>query len=85
MPVINSGASDLMEWREAFNKTLDHFDIKAAEIAERSGVDAVQISKFRNSKKDMHAHNFQKLIDALPSQAKMYFWYLAMSSPESVP
>lgn len=72
-----------MDFRDAFNETLERYQIKASELAELSGLDPVQISKFRNKHKNMQTHNFQRLIEALPSAAKMYFWYLVMSEDEA--
>jgi DNA-binding Xre family transcriptional regulator len=75
-----------MDFRDAFNETLEHYQIKALELSELSGLDPVQISKFRNKHKNMQTHNFQRLIEALPSAAKMYFWYLVMADDQaSVP
>ena len=73
-----------MDFRDAFNETLEHYQIKASELSEVSGLDPVQISKFRNKHKNMQTHNFQKLIDALPANARMYFWYLVMADDENV-
>ncbi|MGD1906817.1 MAG: helix-turn-helix domain-containing protein [Leptolyngbyaceae cyanobacterium] len=68
-----------VDFRDALNEVLRQYDIKANDLAARSGIDEVQISKFRNKHKNMQTQNFERLIAALPQNARMYFWYLVMA------
>jgi hypothetical protein len=65
--------SRVIDPRDALNKTLEVFDLKAADLAERSGIDAQQISRYRNKRKDMNSLNLYKLIEAMPIEAQFYF------------
>lgn len=59
--------------RDALDQTLRVFELKASDLAERSGIDAQQISKYRNKRKDMNSLNLYKLIEAMPIEAQFYF------------
>ncbi len=67
-----------MGYREAFDETVKLFDLRAADIADRSGVGENQISRFRNGKTDIQVSSLQKLIDSLPGNAKAYFYSRVM-------
>lgn len=62
-----------MDYREAFNLTLDKFKISAKSLAQKSGVQERQISHFRNGK-DLMAETLFALVAALPSEAQIYFF-----------
>lgn len=63
---------------EAFNKTLQRYGIANNWLAEESGVEKSIISKFRNGKTRIQTDTLDKLIDALPSDAKVYFLTLKL-------
>lgn len=69
-----------MNYREALNKTFEAFDIKASDIAKRSGLGENQISNYRNGKSDLYSENLQLIINTLPIEAKMYFYGLLLQS-----
>jgi len=74
--------------RDALNKTLQVFDLKAADLAERSGIDAQQISRYRNKRKDMTSLNLYRLIEAMPVEAQFYFSSIVLrhdSAPNQQP
>ena len=58
---------------EAFNFVLNEYRVSAEEIARISGIDKSAISKFRNGKHSMNSDNLQKVVQALPIQAKAHF------------
>jgi transcriptional regulator with XRE-family HTH domain len=64
----------------AFDKTLERFQIKAAEIAKKSGKSESAISQFRNGHKDIGSSALIELTRALPVEAQYYFWSLCMAS-----
>lgn len=68
-----------MNHREALNKTLDTFKIPAARLSESSGIDSAKLSKFRNGRQDLMASTLIDLVNALPPDAKAYFYVLIMS------
>ncbi len=62
--------------RDALDKTLEVFGVKAAELAELSGISAQEISRYRNKRKDMNSLNLQKIVNCLPQAARFYFYSL---------
>jgi hypothetical protein len=67
-----------MKFSEAFNSTLDHFQINATSISAASGVRAATISEFRRGMREIHTDNLEKLIAALPQDAKQYLFLHAL-------
>lgn len=72
-----------MQYRQALNKTLEVFSVKASEISERSGVEESRLSKFRNGHHDLRSEALQSVVNSLPGTAKAYFYALAMSENPS--
>ncbi len=62
-----------MSPNEAFDYVLNKYQISADDIAEKSGIDKSAISKFRNGHHEMRSNNLQKLIRALPPEARTHF------------
>lgn len=67
-----------MNYRDALIKTFDTFGIIASEISRASGVGENQISNYRTRKTDLYSENLQALINALPINARMYFYGLLL-------
>lgn len=67
-----------ISYRDALIKTFDTFGIVASEISKLSGVGENQISNYRTRKTDLYSENLQALINALPLQARMYFYGLLL-------
>lgn len=63
-----------MDYREAFDHTLEKFGITAKSLALKSGVQERQISHFRNKQKDLMAGNLFSLVAVLPTDAQIYFF-----------
>lgn len=62
-----------MHYRDAFNNTLEKFDVTAKSLALKSGVLERQISLFRNGK-DLMAETLFSLVNVLPDEARLYFF-----------
>ncbi len=62
-----------MSPNEAFDFVLREYKLNADDIARESGIHKSAISKFRNGKHEMNSGNLQKLVKALPPQARTHF------------
>ena len=62
-----------MNISQAFDKTLKNFGINARRLSEQSGVSEKMISLFRNERQRIYSDSFEKLLDALPLEARLYF------------
>jgi len=69
-----------MSYREAFDETVRLFDLRASELADRSGIGENQISRFRHGKTDLQTASLEKLIEVFPPNAKAYFYSRLMVS-----
>lgn len=65
-----------MKLSQAFDKTLRDFGINAKWLSERSGVSEKMISLFRNDKQRIYSDSLEKLLEALPGDARRYFFDL---------
>jgi hypothetical protein len=72
--------TNMTTYREALNKTIDIFGIVAAEISRESGIDESRLSRFRTGKHDLQSKALASLINAMPEDAKAYFYLLVMSN-----
>lgn len=63
-----------MKFCEALNETLEVFNLSAKEISQASGVREATISEFRRGLKDIHTDNLERLLHALPQEAKQYLF-----------
>jgi predicted transcriptional regulator len=61
---------------EAFEAVIDKYEITQQELANLSGVDKGVISRFINGVSDMKTSNLQKLVKALPPQARAHYYML---------
>lgn len=66
----------LMNYSEAFKRTLFEFDITGAELSRKSGVSPQQISSFKNGRQGVSTDTLQKLLEALPEKGRAYFYQL---------
>ena len=73
-----------MDSRQAFFETLDRFSLSAADISRRSDLDSQVISKYPPVKQNLRQDTFDKLIDALPEEARFYYFALRMKSKKTV-
>jgi len=69
-----------MDSRSAFIEAMDKFGITAAKLSRLSGIEPEVISKYKTGKQNLRLDTFDKLIDALPEEAKFYYFALRMKS-----
>jgi predicted transcriptional regulator len=69
-----------MDSRQAFFETLERFKLSAADISRRSEVATEVISKYKTGKQRIRQDTFDKLVDALPDEAKFYYFALRMKT-----
>jgi predicted transcriptional regulator len=63
-----------MKFSDAINQAFVEFNLSAKEIAARSGLTESQLSRFRNGR-DIRSDNLERLIEALPEQAKEFLFF----------
>ena len=63
-----------MKFSEAFNLTLEEFGITGKEVAQRAGVREATVSDFRRGNREIQTGNLEKLIGALPTDAKQFLF-----------
>lgn len=63
-----------MKFSEAFNQTLVEFNLSAKDIAQEAGIREATLSEYRNGKRQIHTDNLERLIQALPPDAKQYLF-----------
>jgi transcriptional regulator with XRE-family HTH domain len=64
-----------MKFADALDITLKHFKISAKELAAKSGVAESSISRYRRGERDIQADSLERLIAALPSEARNYLYF----------
>ncbi len=64
----------MMNFNQAFDKTLNHFGISGKWLSEQSGVSPQMISGFRRRQQRIYSDSMEKLIRALPFEAQQYFF-----------
>ena len=63
-----------MKFCEALNTTITEFNLSAKALARASGVREATISEFRRGRREIHTDNLEKLIAALPKEAKQFLF-----------
>jgi plasmid maintenance system antidote protein VapI len=66
----------LMLPNEAFVEVIEKYNLNQQELVNKSGVDKGVVSRFINGKSDITSRNLQKLVMALPPQAKAHYYML---------
>ena len=61
---------------EAFLEVIDKYKLSQQDLVALSGVDKGVVSRFINDKSDIKSRNLQKLVKALPPQAKAHYYML---------
>lgn len=74
-----------MQAGKALDFVLRYFDIQAKDVADRSGVNAETISRYRNNMRDIKASNLIGILKALPRDARHMFLSLVADELESLP
>jgi transcriptional regulator with XRE-family HTH domain len=73
-----------MDARTALDQTLKFYKIRAADIAEKTGIGANELSRYRRGHNDIYANRAFDIIRALPAPAQLYFWSLCTSSDQEL-
>lgn len=63
-----------MNFNKALDLTLKEFRLSAKAISEASGVSEGSLSRFRRGERDIHAANLERIVSALPPEAKQFFY-----------
>ena len=63
-----------MKYQDALNETLKKFHLSSREVANKAGIDEANFSLFKNGKKDLNLQTWERLMDALPDDAKQYIY-----------
>lgn len=63
-----------MKFSEALNQTLEEFHLSGKLLAQEAGVREATLSEYRRSKREIHTDNLERLITALPPEAKQYLF-----------
>jgi transcriptional regulator with XRE-family HTH domain len=71
-----------MKFVDAFNLTLEKFDITARELSIRSGVTDAAISKFRRGNRELKLESIEKILGALPDDA--YYFLMTQWADERI-
>jgi transcriptional regulator with XRE-family HTH domain len=71
-----------MKFSDAFRETLFRFNIKGADLAEKSGLTPTQVSKFRNGE-NLRIDSVERILEALPDEAREYMLLLVAQTREA--
>ncbi len=63
-----------MNFAAALRHTMSEFRLTGAELSEKSGVHENTISAFRQGTQSLSVKNLEKLIAAMPQEARAYFF-----------
>lgn len=70
-----------MRLSEAFKETMFRFGLNGNALADKSGLTPSQISNFRNGSINLRTDSLEKLLDAMPYEARVYFFSLVQDDP----
>ena len=73
-----------MEFREALNETIKVFHLKAVDIANSSGVNEHEISRYRHGRKDITSSTLNKIVNGLPVTARTFFLVICAEEREPI-
>ncbi|MBW4523341.1 MAG: helix-turn-helix domain-containing protein [Scytolyngbya sp. HA4215-MV1] len=64
-----------MKFCEAMDQTILEFHLSAKDLASAAGLTQAQLSEFRRGKRELHTDGLERLIAALPLQARHYLFF----------
>lgn len=67
-----------MEWNQSFDLTLKTYGVNARQLAQKSGVSEITISRFRKGRQPMNTDNLNALLSALPQKIQNHFFKLLL-------
>jgi transcriptional regulator with XRE-family HTH domain len=74
-----------MDARDALDMTIKVFDLKASDLAAKSGVTPTMLSRYRNKHQDLQSINAFRIVRALSPEAREYFIHLLSDEPVDFP
>jgi transcriptional regulator with XRE-family HTH domain len=63
-----------MTFANALKHTMTEFGLTGAQLAEKSGVSKNTVSAFRQGRQSLTVDNLEKLLGAMPQEARSYFF-----------
>jgi transcriptional regulator with XRE-family HTH domain len=63
-----------MSFSSALRHTMSEFNLTGTELSEKSGVSKNTISAFRKGGQSLTVQNLEKLLGAMPEEARRYFF-----------
>jgi transcriptional regulator with XRE-family HTH domain len=63
-----------MSFANALKHTMTEFGLTGIELAEKSGVSKNTVSAFRQGRQSLTVDNLEKLLGAMPKEARLYFF-----------
>lgn len=63
-----------MSFANALKHTMTEFGLTGTELAEKSGVSKNTVSAFRQGRQSLTVDNLEKLLGAMPKEARVYFF-----------
>lgn len=73
-----------MSFANALKHTMTEFGLTGAELASRSGVGKNTISAFRQGRQSLSVSNLEKVLGAMPEEARLYFLSQLRNHPDSI-
>lgn len=65
---------------QALNEAIDHFGYQNKKVAADAGLGETQLSEFRRGKRQLTTENLEKVIFALPVEARNYLFFKILVS-----
>lgn len=69
-----------MNYSKALRETIYRYNLKGAVIAQKAGISNAQLSEFKKGKCDINVRTLEQIVNALPSDAQIYFYQLLLRS-----
>ncbi|MGG6241559.1 helix-turn-helix domain-containing protein [Nodosilinea sp. AN01ver1] len=63
---------------------MSKFRLRGSELAQQSGLTTAQISNFRNGQQNIRIDSLEKLLEAMPREARLYMLSLIAENGEGV-
>jgi transcriptional regulator with XRE-family HTH domain len=73
-----------MSFANALKHTMTEFGLTGADLASKSGVSKNTISAFRRGKQSLSVNNLEKVLGAMPEEARSYFFNQLKNYPDFI-
>lgn len=64
-----------MNFAKALKRTMTEFDLKGVELSQKTGLSENAISAFRRGSQSMTVKNLEKILRAMPADARQFFFH----------